>query len=70
MTSPIVGRLLEKKEKESVFRVLKKTLPSSEILWEQAQRAVEKKFGDWSIIDAMDWAQLWFESKGDIEYLY
>ena len=65
MTSPIVARLLEKKEAGACLRSFEEDFaPSSEILWEQAKNLAEKKFGDWPIIDAMDWAQLWFESKG------
>ena len=65
MTSPIVARLLEKKEAGVCLQSFEEDFaPSSEILWEQAKSLAEKKFGDWPIIDAMDWAQLWFESKG------
>ena len=65
MTSPIVARLLEKKEAGACLQSFEEDFaPSSEILWEQAKNLAEKKFGDWPIIDAMDWAQLWFESKG------
>ena len=65
MTSPIVARLLEKKEAGACLQSFEEDFaPSSEILWEQAKNLAEKKFEDWPIIDAMDWAQLWFESKG------
>lgn len=65
MTSPIVDRLLEKKEAGVCLQSFEEDFaPSSEILWEHAKSLAEKKFGDWPIIDAMDWAQLWFESKG------